>query len=60
MFEEEYNVRSDGQPHQDLLILTHLLCSTAKSTTKLVQSLQPDLLKSLDDCSREELSFLAR
>ncbi len=58
--EEEYSVGFDGQPHQDLLILTHLLCSNAKSTKKLVQCLEPDSLQSLDDCSEVELAFLTR
>lgn len=57
--EEEYSVGWNGQPQQDLLLLTHLLCSE-KSVKKLVQCSQPDSLESLDDCSEVELAFLAR
>lgn len=53
LLESEYHVDIEGQPDQDLLMLTRLLCSTDKPR----KCLQP---VSLQDCSTEELVFLTR
>lgn len=61
LMEEDYGVFLDGQPSQDLLILTHFLCvKRTGSLHDLLHCLKPASLQSLSDCSQEEQIFLRR